>query len=396
MRKVSPEENSMRSKVRKIPEHEIVENGETGLGLAQLENQEFCTNKDEKKKKRDSWMVPFVGVASTQLFAWAFWMNSKVFFIMYVVYLVPLLLYRWFDYSKKYWIHFCFDFCYVANAAMVIYVVLQVQSDALFMIGFSWCNCFVGFGSMVYRNQLSFSSLDRMTSTFIHVIPMLIMYSIRWFDVGDLFRICRAELEQNDCFSISKGLWWLHFYPACAYLAYIVVFFIWIEVLPQSRLQRHPEYTNSCNFLMERFYVSNISFIRLLLKTVPKKYHKQMFYWCQFIALLLSSIPCMIYYRYQIANTAYVLIVLADCIRSAAVSQTKYLAKVKKIRRQSSAIVSLQLGNANTYVLSDAASTALQQACKASHEEVITLLGQKNGDIQVYHLVLIKFDNAQI
>lgn len=114
---------------------------------------------------------------------------ATVFFIVFVTYAVaspsgraflpwvycisyPLLFnLRLVQYTRRKWQYFLFDWCYIYNFAIVLYLIFwgdqPLVHAVLFYSGFS----IVPLTTIITRNSIVFHSYDRISSCFIHTMP---------------------------------------------------------------------------------------------------------------------------------------------------------------------------------------------------------------------------------
>ncbi|MES1911048.1 MAG: hypothetical protein MHM6MM_003545 [Cercozoa sp. M6MM] len=87
---------------------------------------------------------------------------------------------RFFVYRKHKWHFFMLDFCYFTNLLLLYHVFLQEKNIALFRALFIMTNGPLTVAMITWRNSLVFHSLDKITSVFIHALPALATFSLRW------------------------------------------------------------------------------------------------------------------------------------------------------------------------------------------------------------------------
>ena len=93
----------------------------------------------------------------------------------------PLIAWRVYTYTKQQWQYFCLDYCYFGNLAIFLIVLLAPGHPQLIILQFCIANGLLYTGAFSFRNSLVFHSVDKMTSTYIHSAPVLLMFGIRWF-----------------------------------------------------------------------------------------------------------------------------------------------------------------------------------------------------------------------
>ncbi|CAD7964419.1 unnamed protein product [Amoebophrya sp. A25] len=104
------------------------------------------------------------------------WLYFYVWTAGYFV-LVP---WRFYDYWVTKWMFFYVDFCYFANAILLLYVWVFPDVPELFIISFC-CSCQQVTGIPLYRNSLVFHSLQKLISLYLHFCPFLVVFMIRHY-----------------------------------------------------------------------------------------------------------------------------------------------------------------------------------------------------------------------
>ena len=78
--------------------------------------------------------------------------------------------------------HYCLiDFCYASNACCLVQLLAYPTSSRLFHANFLLTTGPLAMAVPTWRNSLVFHSLDRVTSSYVHVLPPLLTLCLRWF-----------------------------------------------------------------------------------------------------------------------------------------------------------------------------------------------------------------------
>ncbi|KAG0676069.1 hypothetical protein C6P40_000517 [Pichia californica] len=98
--------------------------------------------------------------------------------IVYSIIFSILMPIRLLTYYKIGFGYYLADLCYYVNFLLMIYIWILPQSQMLFVTccSFSWGT--LSFAVITWKNKLVFHSIEKITSTFIHVLPGVIMYVI--------------------------------------------------------------------------------------------------------------------------------------------------------------------------------------------------------------------------
>ena len=92
-----------------------------------------------------------------------------------------LIIWRIITYWQAQFQYFCLDFCYFGNLIISLILWFAPSSPELCALQFSIANGMLYLGAFSFRNSLVFHSVDKMTSTYIHTVPLLLTFGIRWF-----------------------------------------------------------------------------------------------------------------------------------------------------------------------------------------------------------------------
>lgn len=98
--------------------------------------------------------------------------------LLYSIIFVILMPIRLITYYKIGYGYYLADLCYYVNFLLMLYIWVLPDSQMLFVTccSFSWGT--LSFAVITWKNKLVFHSIDKITSTFIHVLPGVIMYVI--------------------------------------------------------------------------------------------------------------------------------------------------------------------------------------------------------------------------
>ena len=107
-------------------------------------------------------------------------LHPEHFWVCYSVYIVPLLLARVYYYKVLRWHYFLLDFCYASNLLCLAQIFVWPDSFTLFVINFAQTTGPLAMAIPTWRNSLVFHSLDKVTSAYIHALPPLLCFLMRW------------------------------------------------------------------------------------------------------------------------------------------------------------------------------------------------------------------------
>ncbi|XP_021637967.2 glycerophosphocholine acyltransferase 1 [Hevea brasiliensis] len=187
-----------------------------------------------------------------------------VYCLFYVIF-VPL---RWIYYRFKKWHYYLLDFCYYANTIFLVDLLLYPKDEKLFMICFSFAEGPLAWALIVWRCSLVFSSVDKLVSVLIHLLPGLVFFTIRWWNPATFEAMHPEGTSQRASWPYvvedkSFLLTWLFWVPLVAYTLWQVLYFLIVNVLRRQRLLRDPEVMTSYRELSKKAQKANNIWWRL-------------------------------------------------------------------------------------------------------------------------------------
>ncbi|KAK4432846.1 Glycerophosphocholine acyltransferase 1 [Sesamum alatum] len=190
--------------------------------------------------------------------------DVRYLYCLFYVIFVPL---RWIYYRYKKWHYYLLDFCYYANTIFLIMLLCFPKNEKLFMVCFSFAEGPLAWALIVWRCSLVFNSMDKIVSVFIHLLPGLVFFTIRWWDPV-YFEAMHPEGTARRAswpYVESKSyLWtWLFFVPLAAYCVWQLLYFLIVDVLRRQRLLRDPEVMTSYRELSKKAQKANNIWWRL-------------------------------------------------------------------------------------------------------------------------------------
>lgn len=186
-----------------------------------------------------------------------------VYCLFYVTF-VPL---RWIYYRYKKWHYYLLDFCYYANTFFLVMLLFYPKNEKLFMVCFSFSEGPLAWALIVWRCSLVFSSVDKIVSVLIHLLPGIVFFTIRWWD-PETFAAMHPEGKAARAswpyVEDKSYLWtWLFVVPLVAYTLWQLLYFLIVNVLRRQRLLRDPEVMTSYRELSKKAQKANNVWWRL-------------------------------------------------------------------------------------------------------------------------------------
>lgn len=104
--------------------------------------------------------------------------RPEIFHGVYTAEAALLLPIRFYTYKKKEYQYYLADLCYFANALTLLYIWVFPSSEQLFISCYSLSFGTLSFAIITWRNSLVLHSLEKTTSTFIHILPPVVFHTI--------------------------------------------------------------------------------------------------------------------------------------------------------------------------------------------------------------------------
>lgn len=225
--------------------------------------QKVLTNQAEKIAKQAdkheqliSKITYCLGVLSFGTFCYLLGSRPQDIPRLYCTFFIIIAPLRWIYYRIKKWHYYLLDFCYYANAIFITMLLLFPNNNNLFMVCFSFSEGPLAWALIVWRCSLVFSSVDKIVSVLIHLLPGTVFFILRWWDPSTFPRVSAEEVGQFPAWPVTKSipsLWtWLFFVPLLVYCIWQALYFLVVEGLRRQRILRDPEVMTSYRELKRR------------------------------------------------------------------------------------------------------------------------------------------------
>ncbi|XP_004287598.1 PREDICTED: uncharacterized membrane protein C776.05 [Fragaria vesca subsp. vesca] len=190
--------------------------------------------------------------------------DTRYVYCLFYFIFVPL---RWIYYRYKKWHYYLLDFCYYANTIFLVDLLLYPRNEKFFMVCFSFAEGPLAWALIVWRCSLVFSSLDKLVSVLIHLLPGLVFFTIRWWDPTTFAAMHPEGSSARASWPYVESktyLWtWLFLVPLVAYSLWQALYFLIVNVLRRQRLLRDPEVMTSYRELSKKAQKANNMWWRL-------------------------------------------------------------------------------------------------------------------------------------
>ncbi|EFJ48676.1 hypothetical protein VOLCADRAFT_90892 [Volvox carteri f. nagariensis] len=132
-----------------------------------------------------------------------------------------------------------YDFCYYANLLLVLQLWILPRCATLAkVVTFSYNTGPLAWSILTFRNSLVFHDLDKVTSLFLHLVPALVSWSLRWHgDPGRFGPPGEATPEERARWH-SAGFGPNVLLPMVFYVAWALAYYLKIFVFSRAKIQQ--------------------------------------------------------------------------------------------------------------------------------------------------------------
>ena len=179
-----------------------------------------------------------LGVLTIVFSEWCLLRNPHQFPAFYATLMVFLMMWRYVDYKAKKCQFFMLDLCYFVNLSVITQYFFFTNNRVWFDVNYIMCSGPVCMAVVVWQNSLVFHSIDKVTSYFLHVLPVLMVHGVRWNKIP-------SPLINLDESSLPLSTW---FYYLMAYVAWQVLYIILTQVVFAKSLRQDPDLMTSVRY----------------------------------------------------------------------------------------------------------------------------------------------------
>lgn len=241
---------------------------------------------------------------------------SDLFPKWYVAIVITMFLTRIIDYTQKKGHFFLIDFCYTAGLQIIFFLGCRFQSIHLATRTFGFGAGILGWSTILLSNGLTLHRLDEFCSLWIHTVPSLLAYSLRWINKESVIYYERAGLEFS-----SEHM--LQYYIAC-YAPYIVWATGYYIII--TKAFRHLTVEGEYRTLI-RLIVEEVPSITKILDIFGTKNRAETFMLCHCLYFTLVTLVGYLCFFNRILHTICLIIIISSPILQGGRMLAKDIAK---------------------------------------------------------------------
>jgi hypothetical protein len=230
------------------------------------------------------------------------------YYSIQLLYLMPI---RYYTYYHRGWNYFLADLCYFVNLLCMCAIWLFPRSKTLF-IG-TYCLAFGNnaFGIALWRNSMVFHSLEKTTTVFVHIMPCVALHCLVHLLPPDLqeerfpaiWAIKTFTSVSQTHNSLSDGIFW----STVTYATWQVSYYFMIS--QQHREEIAAGRPTSFTWLRNSF--SKVYCIGEYIHRLPESFQEPIFMIIQYCYVVLTTVPCPIWFWYRYASGGFLLVVFS-------------------------------------------------------------------------------------
>lgn len=209
--------------------------------------------------------------------------------------LMPVRFYTYFKLGFQYYLA---DLCYYVNLLLLLFLWVFPYSKSLFVSVFSLTLGTLSFAVITWRNSLVLHSIEKTTSSFIHVMPPVTMFVLVHETPVEYLAEHYPAIAEVESWSFVNGIIWTSIY----YTIWQVSYHYFITVRRKEQIAKGR--VTSFTYLKKR---NSKSPLGKFVNSLPYAWMQiTAFTLIQFAYQLLTMIPCPIWFRYKHACGAFV------------------------------------------------------------------------------------------
>lgn len=209
--------------------------------------------------------------------------------------LMPIRFYTYFKIGFQYYLA---DLCYYVNLLLLLFLWVFPNSKSLFISVFSLTMGTLSFAVITWRNSLVLHSIEKTTSSIIHVMPPITMFVLVHQTPKDYIQERYPAIADVENWNFVNGIIWTSIYYTVWQVGYH--YFITVRRKEQIAKGRMTSFT----YLKEK---NRKSFLGRIVNRQPYAWMQiAVFTLIQFGYQILTMIPCPIWFRYKHACATFV------------------------------------------------------------------------------------------
>lgn len=178
-----------------------------------------------------------------------FLLNIPEYFSIWYSFVIPIiLLSRFYHFRSLNWHYFLIDFCYFINLSTLLNLFFLRSSSIFFKICFIHATGTLPIAILIWRNSLVFHDYDKIVSVYIHILPCMLYYTLRWYNnsalINGSIQVCDPSTTLLCNLTIKDYLLAILFY-----LFWQIIYIYKTEVLDLEKFNKNPDLLTSLRWM---------------------------------------------------------------------------------------------------------------------------------------------------
>lgn len=222
----------------------------------------------------------------------------EYFHIFHTILFCLLMPIRFYTYFKQSFQYYLADLCYYVNVLLMIFIWWVPHSTSLFISVFALSMGTLSFAVITWRNSLVLHSIEKTTSSFIHIMPPITMFVIVHELPESYLKERFPAVFHTDKWNFINGILWTSFY----YTAWQVTYHYFITIKRKEKIKNG--LVTSFTYLKEKQKKSTLG---KFVNSLPYTWMQiTAFSIIQFGYQLMTMIFCPIWFKYKLACGSFV------------------------------------------------------------------------------------------
>lgn len=274
-----------------------------------------------------------------------FLLNVPQYFSTWYAFVLPItMLSRFYHFKSLNFHYFLIDFCYFTIFNTLLNISVLRWSGRFFKMCFIFSTGVLPIAIPVWRNSFIFHDFDKIVSVYIHILPCMLYYTLRWNSFSDEGHMVCGLSDLASCEPLYLSD---YFYALLIYCFWQAAYLLKTEVMDKAKFDAHPEILTSLRWLAKDtkndFARMTLKILRRLCIFGPQEEFdsttlktKLVFVACQLLLTLVSFIPTPLFYYSPLAHFLWIALIFTVSVFNGAsfyidVFSVRYQAQLKKM-----------------------------------------------------------------
>jgi len=250
--------------------------------------------------------------------------NLRIYLWIFIFSTFYLIAYRLIRFWTKRLLLYMFEFCYFGNGILIAFLLYYNNSMEIFSITFI-CNTGLMTSAVIaFNNQTPFNNTDHLTSSWIHTLPLITNWAIRWrhyiYSKDSLKNLNFNFINfQNVKFKYNDTFYGLIYYPIIFWCFWAIFYLIFMGLFLRS-FSSNPKYSSGITDFKK--YTKNMKIFGDTNNLTIFKYLLQHF----FFLVVMFPLSILCFYNYYV-NTFCVIFIIFFLAWNTARNNIKYMKK---------------------------------------------------------------------